>query len=262
MLAVFLTDAQQSINVGSLPTITLHAGWRDNLALFFTGALAVVGFIGIIVAVCTLLYIKRQATLMERQTTILKDSVVAAKASAKAANDQIEMMKSKERAKLRFELDAFDPESSKAVIGHHIKGTISVFGSTEALIEKTVFFAGIHSEGEGEIAILPAPMAEVPNVIRSGSNPLKTWTILFRTNPMNLWVPTVDEGIDDVLSGKSLMFCKGYIRYADVFNGKWEFRFNRRYKVYLLPDGQCAGGYWEDCGEPEDNGEYHVETPP
>jgi hypothetical protein len=47
MIAVFFTDAQQSINVGSLPTITLHAGWRDNLALFFTGALAIIGAAGI-----------------------------------------------------------------------------------------------------------------------------------------------------------------------------------------------------------------------
>jgi hypothetical protein len=181
----------------------------------------------------------------------------------KSINRQADLMKEqsdltveKERAKLRFDLDAFDPESSKAAIGYNLKGTVSIFGSTEAFIEKTVFFAGILREGEGEIEILPAPMAEFPNVIRSGSDPLKTWTVLFRTNPMRLWVPTVNEGIDDVLSGKSLMFCKGLINYSDVFNGKWVFRFSRCYNVYLLPDGECAGGYWEDYGDPKDNGEY------
>jgi hypothetical protein len=206
--------------------------------------------------ILTLLAIAEQTGHTRKAAEATQVSAKATQQQASFMKEQSDLMVSKERAKLRFELDAFDLESSKAIIGHHIKGTVSIFGSTEALIEKTVFFAGILSEGDGEIGILPAPMAEVPNVIRPGSDPLKTWTILFRTNPMHLWVPTVDEGIEDVLSGKSLIFCKGSIHYTDVFNGKWAFRFNRRYKVYLLPDGQRTGGYWEDYGEPEDNGDY------
>ncbi|MDR5726885.1 MAG: hypothetical protein RB191_05400 [Terriglobia bacterium] len=176
--------------------------------------------------------------------------------AAKAANAQIKMMKDKERARLRFELDSFSPESNKATIGYKVKGTVSIFGSTEAFIEKTVFFAGIQREGEGEVAIIPAPMAEFPNVIRPGSDPLKTWTILWRTKFTSSWVPTANEGIDDVLKEESIMFCRGAIHYADVFDGKWVFLFSRRYRVYLLPDRKVAGGYWEDFGKPEDNGEY------
>lgn len=197
--------------------------------------LCLIGGIASVAAFSTLTTIKRQADLMKEQS---------------------DLMVSKERARLRFELDSFSPESNKATIGYKVKGTVSIFGSTEAFIEKTVFFAGIQREDEGEVAIIPAPMAEFPNVIRPGSDPLKTWTILWRTKFTSSWVPTANEGIDDVLKGESIMFCRGAIHYADVFDGKWVFRFSRRYRVYLLPDRKVAGGYWEDFGKPEDNGEY------
>lgn len=50
MLAVFLTDAQQSISVDKLPSVSIQAAWRDNMALIFSGLLAVVGLFGIILA--------------------------------------------------------------------------------------------------------------------------------------------------------------------------------------------------------------------
>lgn len=190
------------------------------------------------------------------QSTEARDAAKGAQRAADASFTQIEMTRDKERAKLRFELDAFDPRITAMPSGYHIHATVSIFGSTEAYIEKTILFAGIMREDESEIGILPAPMAEIPNVIRSGSDPLKTWTILFRTNPMHLWVPSEGEEIEDVLSGKSLMFCKGSIHYSDVFGEKWVCCFSRCYRVYLIPDGRYAGGYWDDFGTKDENGEY------
>lgn len=169
--------------------------------------------------------------------------------AAKAANSQIQMMMNKERARLRVELDSFDPKYNGYRAGYRVKATVSIFGSTEAYIERTVFFAGVMRPDESEIEILPAPMAEFPNTIHSGSDPLKTWTILFRTNPMRLWIPVENEEIYDVLNEESLMFCKGAIHYTDVFDGKWVFHFCRRYKVFRI-NSERIGGHWEDYGAP------------
>ena len=101
MLAVFLTDAQQHITADKpLPVKIVQDGFDwVTLANYL---LVVVGIAGILVAIWTLRYIRRQADLMERQTKILEDSVAAAQKTADAATAQIEMVKSKERAQLRI----------------------------------------------------------------------------------------------------------------------------------------------------------------
>jgi len=53
MLAMFLTDTQQSITVGSLPHVTVTRDCFDKWTLIFSCVLAVAGVVGIIVALMT-----------------------------------------------------------------------------------------------------------------------------------------------------------------------------------------------------------------
>ena len=126
--------AQQSITVSKLPPVTIAKNGID-WAVLANYLLVAVGVGGIAVAIWTLCYIRQQvnemrrqrklmlgtlkaiqaqAGHMETQTGILKDSVAAAQISANAAAAQIQLMKSKERARLEIkpgEIEAQGEES-------------------------------------------------------------------------------------------------------------------------------------------------------
>jgi hypothetical protein len=72
MLAVFLTDAQQSITVGKLPPVTIARDCFDKWTLIFTGLLAVVGLLGVILACKTVLATRdnAKAALLNAQAII------------------------------------------------------------------------------------------------------------------------------------------------------------------------------------------------
>lgn len=93
-------------------------GWTLGIAAtvaFFTGLLVIVGWRGVRAAVRTLSAIERQADLMSRQTGILEESVIAAtksseaaKASADAAKENIAVFISKERARIKVEVERLE----------------------------------------------------------------------------------------------------------------------------------------------------------
>jgi len=126
MLAIFLTDAQQSItNDNPLPVEIMKKGidWATRA----NWALVAVGIGSILTAFLTLWYITRQVKVMEsqaaqleKQTAILADSVAVAQKSADAANAQIQMMKDKERARIQvtpLDFEVIEPtEPNKIMI--------------------------------------------------------------------------------------------------------------------------------------------------
>jgi hypothetical protein len=67
--------------------------------------------------------------------------------------------------------------------------------------------------------------------------------------------------MSDVIDGTSLVYAQGEIHYTDVFEGRWVFRFHRRWKYYRFSDGKPFGGTWEDYGKAQENGEYADASP-
>ncbi|MBA3912707.1 MAG: hypothetical protein H0X25_02355 [Acidobacteriales bacterium] len=80
-------ENQQPIGIGQIPPVSVKRDVFDVLALVFTGALLVVGSIGVYKAHQTLKAIKRQGVSLRRQTTHLKNSVTMARRAAKAASE-------------------------------------------------------------------------------------------------------------------------------------------------------------------------------
>jgi hypothetical protein len=158
---------------------------------------------------------------------------------------QNDMIVSKERARLRVDLVNL-PEEPEDFPAMSIKALVTISGSTEAAIRKTAFKTV--TVGTDEDTHLPSSLQEMrgmPSVIRAADAPVEVRDLIIGL-----------EGFTKVFTGASMVYAKGAIHYTDVFDGKWVFRFSRRYKFLFYPDEVIIGGSWEDYGEEGDNGEY------
>jgi len=93
-------NADNSVTVSKLPTVSIGKDWADWSYWGFGGILVIVGGSQVWFLYRTLKANQTQAGHMERQTKALEDSVAAAQKAADAAIAQVEMVKSKERAQL------------------------------------------------------------------------------------------------------------------------------------------------------------------
>lgn len=199
--------------------------------------LVIVGGCGVGVAVCTLKSIERQTK--------------AAVVSAHMAKGGVDVLISKERARVRVDLMHL-PKAPEDFPAFRVAAKVTVSGGTEAAIRETVFTAEMVRAGEiPRFELLLKSMRGMPPVLRQSET-----------------VEVVDfalsfDGFESVFKGSSFINARGFIRYTDVFKGRWISRFNRRYRYLFLEDGEIIGGSWEDFGDtPESNGEYpdHDET--
>jgi hypothetical protein len=228
MLAVFLTDVQQSISVDKLPTVKIKLDGFD-WATFANCSLVIVGIGGIVVAVCTLLYIKRQvkvmksqAAQMEKQTAILADSVTAAKDSAKAAKDQIQLIMDKECARIQvtpLDLEVIElTEPNKIMIEFVNIGPTNAFDvRVEAGGKVTV--DGLEPE-QGECTDLAIPTLLRPDKTES------SWVVC--DFPQRWQSQVVDD------RARITVELIGQIKYRDVFDVIHIENFSYRMNVYEI----------------------------
>jgi hypothetical protein len=94
---------QDDVSIITPNGIQVNKDWRDKWAWGFNGLLVLVGICGVVAAVCTLLFIKkqifvmkeqadsikRQADLMDRQIVVMTRQGIAAETAAKAAENAI-----------------------------------------------------------------------------------------------------------------------------------------------------------------------------
>jgi hypothetical protein len=107
---------------------------------------------------------------------------------------QNDMIISKERARLRFDLVRFTGEPEEDFPATVVRAEVSIFGSSLASIRETKFFAVLGSEpGIDEPILWWPPIHGVPKVIRPNSEPIEISTILHRTVAMLLG----DEGLEE-----------------------------------------------------------------
>ena len=208
------------VAISKLPTVSIGKDWADWSYWGFGGILVVVGSLQVWFLYGTLKGIQTQAGYMERQTKILEDSVAAAKTSARAANDQIEMMKQKEQARIQtipLDFDAVDPsEPSKIMIEFVNVGPTNAFDvRVEAGAKVTV--EGFKPE-QGEYTDLALPALFKPDRTES------SWVVFdFPRRWQN-------EVIDDRV--RITLEVMGQVKYRDVFDAVHTDDFAYRMNVY------------------------------
>ena len=253
---------------------------RENLQIqrslmYFTGGLVGVGFLQLVLIGWQAIllhktredvhtqaeWMGKQAGYMQDQTKVLGDSVAAAQASADAANSQIQMVKNKERGRLRIEFGnpdlANDPDPEN---GYELPFRLILDGTTQVFIREHFCFAGIHHSGDpvgepwwGPMGI-PATLTPEDRIFK-GSLTLITGEI-----PWGEPFVGVDEGRVSLVREENLhIFVRASIFYADIFGDEWELRFNRKWIYFWEPPPSTtidlSAGRWESIG---DNDEYEA----
>jgi len=207
--------------------------------------------------ILTLIVIAAQTRVAAIPTEATRKAADAALDSAKAANAQIQMMKDKERARLRLELRPFDPKDG-ASVGYLVRGDVFITGSTQANVESTYLIASI-CRGKINDEVYRAPMS-IPRVMEANIIPIEVVTPLLRGAAL---VHRESDDIRDVLRNESDVYCFGCIRYGDLFGQMWEYRISKKfvfrsYGIPLADGSDLASGWWADHGAKDANGEHRV----
>lgn len=171
---------------------------------------------------------------------------------------QNEMIVGKERARLRVEMLPFDPLITKGNLhAFEIRAEVSISGPTDAFIDHTEFRAvlGDPRDSVDFNASFSSSMLNVGKVIKANARPVQGMTLLRQPSAEILGA----EDMSEIVTGKHGIHAAGSITWRDVFDGRWVFRFRYFYKATYLKDGTPLGGYWNQVGTPEENGEFRTE---
>ncbi len=183
-----------------------------------------------------------QLKVMSEQLAAVKETASAASASAVAAKESIERIISKERARLRVELQPFylnfgAPSPASYTIQHE--------GSTDAFVV------------DSHVSVYVSPSRD-PDRSAVNGRPMPIPSVIGAQNPVvaaqDVLHPFTPDEIDEIRQLKSFVHFTGFIRYKDVFEGKHETRFNRVWSIARMShlNGEPFT-YWEHCGTAEEN---------
>lgn len=183
-----------------------------------------------------------QLKVMSEQLSAVKETASASSMSAAAAKESIERIISKERARLRVELQPFylnfnAPSPACYTVQHE--------GSTDAFVV------------DSHVSVYVSPSRDPDRSCVNG-RPMPIPRIMGAQNPVvaaeDVLHPFTREEIDEIRQLKSFVHITGYIRYKDVFEGQHETRFNRVWSIARMNhlNGEPFT-YWELCGTAEEN---------
>jgi len=170
----------------------------------------------------------------------------AAKAGAEATRQSVEMLMSKERARLRVDIAPFELKKEFGV--YRVNFTVSNPGPTAAFIVETgcvTYYLPpslIASENAGSAAIFP--LSTLPSVISPNSPPIQQYAFLFITDE---WL------IPEIKKGTFFVGMRGFIKYRDVFDRDRETRFRYVWKYLTMYGLGEEYGNWEKCGTEAEN---------
>jgi len=227
--------------------------------------LLVAGVAGICVAINTLKAIKRQAEWMKRQTTILveynkatREAANAAIENANAAKASIGMVVSKERARLRIEVDDLAlPKGINPFSLITVKYRVRLWGPTAAIIVNTRSDAIVSESEEPPNEPLMSSLS-LPAIISPSDPPAERYQLIIPS-------PDLEKDILSIKSDKKFVHFWGVIHYQDVFERHYWLRFRYVWKftsfVKIVGTDGDRIGRWHEIGSPEDNSETQGENP-
>jgi hypothetical protein len=186
----------------------------------------------------------QQLKVLGEQLTALKDTAAGASSTAAAAKATAELLVSKERARLRVELQPFylnfdAPSPARFEIQH--------LGSTDAFVLDSRASVYVSDSRNPDRTFQNGKPIPLPSVI-GAQNPVVVAEDVLH--------PFSEAEIENIRELKSFVHFTGFVRYKDVFDGEHETRFNRVWSIARM--GNLNGDpftYWEHCGEVDENKE-------
>jgi len=231
-------DAQHAIVIRKpIPvSVSTHRDWFDWGVWVFSGLLVVVGILQGIV-------LWRQAKLMKAHATHLENV-------ANAANENIEVVKSKERARLVIESKPLNLNLGADSLGPVIEFRVKIFGETIAEIKNSGcvgYWSNLGSvlNDPDLMDMIISPIISLPTTIAPHTPPIETFTIL-----------TADsQEIIEIKNDRLFVGIRGWIDYQDVFgrNQTTRFRYIWKYFSFSPVTDASRDGAWEQCGTEDEN---------
>lgn len=209
--AVAPENKEQTMRIVSVPAITISGNKTEEIAIWFDGILAFVGVIGIIVAICTLITVRRQTEATRR--------------AAEGTEASVEALIASERAWVLVDIGII-PDLGPDDLGIDIRPTVQNYGKTQARIIK--FAVRSHPVKQPD-DLPPEPNYTGENAadfILPPNKPLQ---------PMSVMVPA--QEFIAAKNMKSCLYIYGYLDYAIVGEKPKQTRFCLMYypSVVSLP---------------------------
>jgi hypothetical protein len=238
-------DQKPAINVTNPAPVPESWTWHDKVAWGAGLVLVVVGFLAVCAAYKTLKAVEKQAKLTD---------------------DQIQMVKSKERAKLVVKLgELFLYKNSGVISGDEVHWSVRLYGITEA---SDIFGDCLACIGDpkGNIAYTFGLMGDriaLPEVI-SPEDRIKNGSVELRSTLSGAAEGPV-PGYELIWQGSVFVYCAGFVNYKDVFGDRWVVSFKKKWIFY--PEGQKGPdgekGMWIiEEGDEKENEEVKAEPLP
>jgi hypothetical protein len=184
-----------------------------------------------------------------RQTKLNSVIAAAAKTSADAAIKSVNLVTSKERARLRIEVQPLKLPDQTPFLVPNIEYKIRIYGPTEAIIRATVADTSVTDSQEPPIGAALYWLS-IPPIISGADSPLVARHLM---NP----TPSIEADIRDVRKGVKFVHFWGSIVYEDIFTNAYftNFRFVWRPIVGVTSEDVQRISTWYKCGPPKDNSE-------
>jgi hypothetical protein len=180
--------------------------------------------------------IRKQAAIMERQ---------------------VDTFINKERGRLTVEIEPFDMHGAKAL--GEVKIRVINHGSTKASIGRSVCLPCVESS-EWKTADAESNLQmDLPKVISPNVEGAPFTAPIFQGGKLEF---DSKKAIDDIQSGTMSLYVLGCIDYEDVFGGKWQLRFCRKWQSLVYAGGTALRHHsWPDHGGTEENYERQTKDP-
>jgi len=194
--------------------------------------------------------IQKQIDLMERQTEATEDAAIAARKS-------VEIIISKERARIQLEVESptIPSPDDPFPIGQ-VGFRVRCHGTTPANIIETRIWAQITDSKEPYRGDTCSAMS-IPSVLTPTPEGIEGTTALSYSDQL------ISDGVDicdSVRRKKLFVHFYGRIEYQDIFEAGRTWIYSFRY-IYEPNPWSVDDGTWTRCGIPNDNVEMEVSRP-
>ena len=227
-------DKVRPVAITSLPPLEIVKATGFNWANFASYLLVLVVFAGIVTALKTISYLKKQAVEMSSQRGVMQGTLTAIKRQA-------DLFELKERARVRVDMGRV--EWSRGVV--EVIFNVVSEGPTPAFIQDSWITGMVSNTDEAMYPTVHLPMG-ISDVVREGTKEMSAY-VVNRT-------AFSEEDICYFHKQKLFVHVSGRIDYKDIFGNERVTAFTRVCKTtdYVQLDGSIHQ-YWLNIGKDEDN---------